>query len=51
MVYARKALCLTKDRIIRTLHIGTPSLPEEEWNPQQQDIWLPESGPVQKAYH
>jgi len=51
VVYARKELCLTKDRIIRTLHIGTPSLPEEEWNPQQQDIWLPDSSPVQKAYH
>lgn len=41
VVYARGELNLTKDRIIRTLHIGIPSLPKEEWNPHQHYIWHP----------
>lgn len=51
VVYARGELNLTKDRIIRTLHIGIPSLPEEEWNPQQRDIWQPDNGSATNAYH
>ena len=51
VVNAREELNLTKDRIIRTLHIGLQSLPEEEWNPQERDIWLPDNEPGSKAYH
>lgn len=51
VVYARGELNLTKDRIIRTLHIGIPSLPEEEWNPQDRDIWHPDIIPGNQAYH
>lgn len=51
VVYARREFCLTKDRIIRTLHIGVPSLPEAEWNPQQNDIWKPDVGQRDRSYH
>lgn len=51
VVYARRELCLTKERVIRTLHIGIPSLPKEEWNPQSQDIWQPDSRRTIQAYH
>lgn len=32
---------LTNNRMIRTLHIGLPTLPEDDWNPQDKDIWVP----------
>ncbi|PKH19355.1 hypothetical protein CIG19_20140 [Enterobacterales bacterium CwR94] len=37
------------ERIIRTMHIGLPSIPTAEWNPLHDHIWAP---PLEnRAYH
>ncbi|WP_369306003.1 hypothetical protein [Yersinia ruckeri] len=45
---------LDNRRIIRTLHIGTPSIPAGEWSPSKDNIWQPpkNSAPFKKeSYH
>lgn len=41
VVVAGTELALNNRRFIRTLHIGTPSLPASEWSPRKDDIWQP----------
>lgn len=51
VVCDKQKLCLTDNRIIRTLYIGLPSLPAPEWSPQQHDIWWPGNKPATPNYH
>lgn len=47
VVVVRDQLELAKERLIRTLHVGLPSLSENDWNPRECDIWKPASaGPT-----
>ena len=43
VVVADSAIMLDKQRVVRTLHIGTPTLSQEEWFPLEQNIWQPEA--------
>lgn len=51
IVYANRELNLTNNRILRTLHIGLPSLPHNEWNPLDCDIWTARGDSGGKTYH
>jgi hypothetical protein len=53
-VVVANELELDNRRLIRTLHIGTPSLPTGEWSPSMDRIWQPprNSAPSKKeSYH
>lgn len=53
-VVVANELELDNRRIIRTLHIGTPSLSASEWSPSKDKIWQPprNSAPSKKeSYH
>ncbi|EKS7814683.1 hypothetical protein JFQ96_003252 [Edwardsiella piscicida] len=41
-------LQLNSYRIVRTIHIGTNSIPKNEWNPHKDSIWAP---PRKENYH
>lgn len=43
VVVADSALMLDKQRVVRTLYIGTPTMSQEEWSPLEQNIWQPEA--------
>lgn len=53
-VVVASELELDNRRLIRTLHIGMPSLPAGEWTPREDNIWQPprNSAPSKKeSYH
>jgi hypothetical protein len=53
-VVVASELELDSRRIIRTLHVGIPSLPSSEWNPRKDNIWQPplNAAPSKKeSYH
>lgn len=41
VICVSKDLELTNNRMIRTLHIGLATLPENDWHPQDKDVWKP----------
>lgn len=43
-----RELNLTRERIVRTLHVGLPTLPTSEWSPKKGDIWQPDTSTTSK---
>lgn len=50
VVVGDSELELDKQRFVRTLHVGTASLPTDEWHPLDVDIWQPEHR-TETCYH
>lgn len=53
-VVVANELELDNRRLIRTLHIGTPSLPAGEWSPSRDTIWQPPQNSAtakKESYH